>query len=235
MIRSIILAVYYLVAITAVGLIGIPLTFITRDITWMYRRAMACALFGVKMVGADIETIGRESFDHNATYIFMFNHVSNLDPPVVIPLIPRRTSVLLKKELFRIPILAQAMKMARFVPVDRRNRESAVNSVKAAVEVMREGVHMAVFPEGTRSPDGRLLPFKKGPFHLAMESGVPVLPVSIYGTEKMMGKGTMKIKPGKVTVVYHPPIDPKRFKDKESLMAATRAAIASGLPPEMQG
>lgn len=235
LIRSLILAVYYLVAITIVGIIGIPLTFITGDITWMYWRAMRCALFGVKMVGAEVETVGRDSFDHAGTYIYMFNHISNLDPPIVVPLIPRRTSVLVKKEVFRIPILSRAMRMAKFVPVDRRNRENAVNSVKAAVEVMREGVNMAVFPEGTRSPDAKLLPFKKGPFHLAMESGVSVLPVSIHGTEKMMGKGTLKIKPGKVTVVYHQPISPKDFKDKEGLMAATRAAIASGLPPEMRG
>lgn len=220
--------------IALIGPVGILWTFISGRVDWLYSRAMWAAFTGVRLIGVNVELRGYNDFDHAGTYIYMCNHVSNLDPPIVIPLIPRRTSVLVKKEVFRIPILAQAMRMARFVAVDRRNREAAIASIQAATEVMRAGINMAVFPEGTRSPDGKLQPFKKGPFHLAMESKVPVLPISIYGTETLMGKGTISIKKGTATLVFHAPIYPERFADREQLTAAVRTAIASGLPAEMR-
>ena len=98
----------------------------------------------------------------------------------------------------------------------------------------RKGLHITTFVEGTRSSDGRLLPFKKGPFYLAMETGAPCVPVSIYGTEKMMSKGSMRVKPGTAHIVFHLPLDPKRYATREELMAAVRAAIASGLPEWMR-
>ncbi len=162
----------------------------------------------------------------------MSNHVSNLDPPVLIPAIPGRCSVLVKKELFRIPILGTGMKVADLVPVDRSDREAAIESVNAAVGVLRQGLHMVVFPEGTRSDDGRLLPFKKGPFHLAMESGVPVIPVTLLGTFESWPKTRFALRPGTATVVFHPPIDPHSYADRDSLMKAVSDTIASALPPE---
>ncbi len=234
MIRTCVLVLFYLIMIPLIGPVGIIWTFLSGRVDWLYRMAMWGAYTGVRLIGVKVELRGYHDFDHAGTYIYMCNHVSNLDPPIVIPLIPRRTSVLVKKEVFRVPIMAQAMRMARFVAVDRRNREAAISSIQAATEVMRSGINMAIFPEGTRSPDGKLLPFKKGPFHLAMESKVPVLPISIFGTETMMGKGTLRIKPGTATLVFHPPIFPENFADREQLTEAVRNAIASGLPREMR-
>jgi 1-acyl-sn-glycerol-3-phosphate acyltransferase len=97
---------------------------------------------------------------------------------------------------------------------------------------MRHGVNMTIYPEGTRSPDGRLLPFKKGPFHLAAETGFPIVPVTILGTEKMMPKGSNIVRSGTATLVFHPPIDPKNFSSREALMEAVRDAINSALPAE---
>lgn len=234
MIRSAILALFYALAIATVGPVGIIYTFIVNDITWLYNTAMKIAHFGVRMIGVRMEVTGREQLDPNETYIFMFNHVSNLDPPLVIPLVPRRTSVLLKKELMNIPILSKAMRMAKFVPVDRSNRDAAIKSIERAVDVLKDGVHITIFPEGTRSWDGKLLPFKKGPFHLAMESGVKVVPVTVHGTEKLMPKGTSRIKPGVAYVVFHQAVDPKRFTSREDLTQAVRDAIESALPQEMR-
>jgi 1-acyl-sn-glycerol-3-phosphate acyltransferase len=124
--------------------------------------------------------------------------------------------------------------MARFVPVDRSNKEAAIASVERAIDVLRDGINLSIFPEGTRSRDGRLLPFKKGPFHLAMESGVDVLPVSVYGTEKMWPKGRLTIIPGVATVVFHSPISPKQFASREELTEAVRKKIESSLPQEMR-
>jgi 1-acyl-sn-glycerol-3-phosphate acyltransferase len=189
---------------------------------------------GLSIAGVRVEVEGLEQIDPDATYIFMCNHVSNLDPPILIPKLPRRTSVLVKKELFQVPILGRAMLMADLVPVDRRNREAAVNSMKEAEQVMARGLNMTVFPEGTRSRDGRLLPFKKGPFYLAMDSGIPIVPVTILGSELLMPKGSSTIHPGVVTLKFHAPISPTQFAEKEELIAAVRREIASALPPALR-
>jgi 1-acyl-sn-glycerol-3-phosphate acyltransferase len=165
----------------------------------------------------------------------MANHVSNVDPPMLAPLFPPpRASVLVKKEVFRIPVLARAMRMGSLVPVDRRNREAAIDSLHAAGEVLRSGISMMVFPEGTRSPDGRLLPFKKGPFFLAMETGVRVVPISILGTYEIMPKGSFAIRAGTATVIFHDPLDPAAFPSREALMEAVRQKIAAPLPQEQR-
>lgn len=234
MIRAIIWALFYLLMIPLIGIVGIPWTFITGRVDWMYNSAMWAAFTGAQLAGVKVAVQGLENFDNSGTYIYMCNHVSNLDPPLVVPMIPKRTSVLVKKELFRIPLLGKAMRMASFVPVDRSNREAAIASIQRATEVMQSGVNITVFPEGTRSPDGKLLPFKKGPFHLAMESGMPVIPMTIYGTETMMPKKTWKISSGTATLIFHPPILPRSFADREQLMEAVRAQIASALPQEMK-
>ncbi|HWK30934.1 MAG TPA: lysophospholipid acyltransferase family protein [Terriglobales bacterium] len=234
MIRSLILASWYALAIVTLGPVGIVHAFITNDISWLYWRAMWVANFGLRTIGVRIEVEGRDRFDPNGTYIYMLNHVSNLDPPLVIPLLPRRTSVLLKKELMKIPILSRAMKMAQFVPVDRSNREAAITSISRAVDVLRDGVNISIFPEGTRSRDGKLLPFKKGPFHLAIESGVDIIPVTIHGTEQMMPKGRNTIRPGVAHVIFHAPVSPKDHASREELTEAVRKVIESSLPAEMR-
>jgi 1-acyl-sn-glycerol-3-phosphate acyltransferase len=163
----------------------------------------------------------------------MSNHLSNLDPCVAIPPIPQRVSGLVKKGLMRMPLLGAALRLADFVPIDRDQRESAITSLTTAKSVLDRGLSLAIFPEGTRSRDGKLLPFKKGPFYLAYAAGVPVVPVSISGTEQMMRKGSARIFPGTATVTYHPPLDPAQFASREDLMAAVRSAIAASLPEWM--
>jgi 1-acyl-sn-glycerol-3-phosphate acyltransferase len=206
--------------------------FVSRNVEFMYRIATRLGITGVKLAGIRVETYGLERLEPDRNYIFLSNHVSNLDPPVLVPSIPGRCSVLVKKEVFRIPILGTAMHMADLVPVDRHNREAAIESVRAAVEVMQHKVHMVIFVEGTRSHDGRLLPFKKGPFHLAMEVGAPVVPVTILGTYESWPKGKIASKAGTAKVLFHPPIDPKTYADRDSLMTAVREIIASALPED---
>jgi 1-acyl-sn-glycerol-3-phosphate acyltransferase len=140
--------------------------------------------------------------------------------------------VLVKKELFRVPILGRAMRMASLVPVDRSNRDAAIASLRAAADVLAAGIPMTIYVEGTRSLDGRLLPFKKGPFYLAMESGVPVVPVTIVGTHYILPKRRFSIRQGEVTVVFHAPLDAKRFSDRDALLSAVHDSIESALPPE---
>jgi len=186
----------------------------------------------VRLTGVRVKTVGLDQLDPARTYIFMSNHISNLDPPITIPLIPRRTSVMVKKELFRFPILGQAMRIGSLVPVDRGNRDAGIESVRFAKKVVEQGLNMTIYVEGHRSFDGKLLPFKKGPFYLAIECGVPVVPVTITGTHELMPKGRFAIKPGTATVIFHTPIEPRDFGTRECLMEKVRVAIESGLPEE---
>jgi 1-acyl-sn-glycerol-3-phosphate acyltransferase len=164
----------------------------------------------------------------------MSNHTSNLDPPILLPLIPRRTSVMAKKELFSYPLLGEMMRIGALVPVDRGNRDAGIAAVRAAGEVIRHGINMTIYVEGKRSFDGKLLPFKKGPFYLAVECGVPVVPVTIVGTHELMPKARFRISPGTAKIIFHDPIEPAEFGTRECLMEKVRAAINQGLPPQYQ-
>jgi 1-acyl-sn-glycerol-3-phosphate acyltransferase len=124
------------------------------------------------------------------------------------------------------------MRMGSLVPVDRGNRDAGIESVRAAKQVVQQGLNMTIYVEGKRSFDGKLLPFKKGPFYLAIECGVPVVPVTITGTHYLMPKARFAIKPGVATVIFHPPIEPIDFGSRECLMEKVRAVIDSGLPQE---
>jgi len=232
MIRTIAMLVFWGVAAPFAALIGFPWTFITGDIRLLYRMFMFGAWNGVRLTGVRVETVGLDKLDLARNYIFMSNHVSNLDPPITIPLIPRRTSVMVKKELFSYPILGRAMRMGSLVPVDRGNRDAGIEAVRISKQVVKQGLNMTIYVEGHRSFDGKLLPFKKGPFYLAMECGVPVVPITITGTHYVMPKGRFATKPGVVTVIFHPPIEPKDFGSRECLMEKVRALIESGLPEE---
>ena len=235
MIYTIIMLAFWSVALPIAALIGFPWTFLTRDITVFFRMAMWGMKSGVWLAGVRIETEGLAGLDPSKTYIFMSNHTSNLDPPILLPLIPKRTSVMAKKELFRYPILGETMRIGQLVPVDRGNRDAGIAAVRAAAEVIRQGVNMTIYVEGKRSFDGKLLPFKKGPFYLAVECGVPVVPVTIVNTNVIMPKARFGISPGTARVIFHDPIAPGEFGGRDRLMERVWNVINESLPPEQQG
>jgi 1-acyl-sn-glycerol-3-phosphate acyltransferase len=234
LIRAILMLGFWAALLPFAALIGFPWTLITGDVRLLYRIGMWGSFTGIRIAGARVHTSGVEKIDPARTYIFMSNHVSNLDPPITLPLIPRRTSVMAKKELFSYPILGKTMRLGSLVPVDRKNRDAGISAVRAAAQVIRDGINMTIYIEGGRSFDGRLLKFKKGPFYLAEECQVPVVPVTISGTHELMPKGRFSIKPGRVDVIFHDPIEPRDFGSREELMAKVRRAINSGLPVEFQ-
>jgi len=226
----------YLILGFPAALIGLPWTLLRGDISFLYRWAMWIANIGLKIGGIRIDVTGRKQLDPQQHYIFMSNHVSNLDPPVLLPLLPGRTSVFLKRSLMKIPLLGYAMRLGNFIPVDRDGSvESAKQSVETGRQVLDSGLHVTTFVEGTRSRDGRLLPFKKGPFYLAMETGAPVVPISIWGTEGMMKKGSLRITPGTAHVAFHAPLWPRDYATREDLLFAVRESITSSLPEWMHG
>lgn len=226
------LLVYLLLGAPA-ALIGIPWTLLRRDFGFMYRIGMATVALGPRAAGIRVRVRGLEHLWPGTHYIFLSNHVSNLDATVLLPAIPGMTSVVLKQQLMKIPLLGTAMRLGKFVPVARgHSREEATRSVAAAAEALRSGLHIMMFPEGTRSPDGALLPFKKGAFFLATETGAPIAPVILGGTAKMMRKGSLRITPGLATVTFLPPVDPAQFATREDLMAAVRRRMEEALEEE---
>jgi 1-acyl-sn-glycerol-3-phosphate acyltransferase len=234
MIQTIIMLAFWAVMLPVAAVVCFPWVLITGDIRLLYRVGMWSGRTGVRLAGVRVQMIGLEQLDPSRTYIFMANHVSNIDPPLLAPRIPGRTSIMAKQELFKIPILGKAMRMASLIPVNRGDRDAGIAAVRAATEVVKQGIHMMIYVEGHRSFDGKLLPFKKGPFYLAEECRVPVVPITIAGTHYVMPKRRFSIKPGVVTLIFHKPIEPEEFGSREELMEKVRAVINGGLPEEYQ-
>jgi 1-acyl-sn-glycerol-3-phosphate acyltransferase len=236
MIISLVVFLVILVLSIPSALVFVPLAVVTGNAGPLYAVACFIVRTGFRVAGIRVRIEGRDRVPAGRACIFMANHVSNLDPPGLISRIPGRTAAFSKRSVFNIPVFGYCMKLGEFIPVDRSgSAATAQQSVAAAVRVLKKGLHITTFVEGTRSRDGRILPFKKGPFYLAMESGAPCIPVSIYGTETLMARGSFGIKPGTAYFVFHDPIDPADFATREDLMQAVRAAIASGLPEWMRG
>jgi 1-acyl-sn-glycerol-3-phosphate acyltransferase len=232
--RTLLMLGFWTVSLPVAALLGFPWTYLTKDINFLYNTCMHAMWTGVRLAGVKVRTVGLDKLDPARTYIFMSNHISNLDPPITLPLIPRRSSVMVKKELFKIPILRQIMLIGSLVPVDRGNRDAGISALRDAVRALDQGLNMTIYVEGKRSFDGKLLPFKKGPFYLAEECKVAVVPITISGTEAVMPKAHFGIRPGTVTVQFHDPIEPSDFGERDCLMARVRAVINSGLPTAMQ-
>jgi 1-acyl-sn-glycerol-3-phosphate acyltransferase len=218
------------------SIILIPFTLITGNVDPLYATGCFIVSLAIRAAGIRIVVDGREHIPAGQACIFMANHVSNLDPPALLPNLPGRTSVFIKRSLLKIPIIGYAFKLGGFIAVNRDGQvETAQLAVADARNVLAGGLHITTFIEGTRSHDGRLLPFKKGPFYLAKESGALCIPVSIYGTEKILPWGSTRIHPGIAHVVFNEAIDPAAYATRDELSDAVREAIASSLPEWMRG
>jgi 1-acyl-sn-glycerol-3-phosphate acyltransferase len=235
MIRTIFLVTYVGLAIAIVLPFFILYSWITGSPEAMYEMAMKTLRSGLWIVGIRVRVEGAENIP-NRTCVFASNHVSNIDPVALVPFIPRRVAILAKKQVFRIPILATGMRMCQIVPVDRDDKEAAASSVNKAIQYVRGGTSFLVYPEGTRSPDGRLRAFKSGTFVMAIEAGVPVVPVSLIGTQRLMRKGDSSLRPGGVTVRFGPAVDSAdyKFERREALRERVRDLVAAGLPEEQR-
>jgi 1-acyl-sn-glycerol-3-phosphate acyltransferase len=235
MIRTLLLALYFALAIVLALPCLILWSVIVGNPELMYSLAMKVVRFGNRIAGIRVRVENLENIPPGPC-LFTSNHVSNVDPLAFIPAIPRRVAILIKQELFRIPILSTGMRRAQFVPVDRSDREAAAASIDVAARTLKNGVSFAIFAEGTRSPDGRMRPFKRGAFTVAIAAGVPIVPVSISGTQRVMKKGSWFIRPGEVVVRFGAPVESSsyKFEQRFELLARVEAIVAAGLPPEQQ-
>jgi 1-acyl-sn-glycerol-3-phosphate acyltransferase len=208
---------------------------ISGNPTWMYNVFNQALRTTLWIAGIHVHVDGLSNVPPGVC-VFAANHCSNLDPVALTPQIPKRVALLAKKEVFRIPILSKAIRLAGLIPVDRGNKETASESVDAAVESLKDGLSFCVYPEGTRSRDGRLLPFKRGTFLMAIRAGVPVVPISLAGTQNLLRKGDWRLYPGEVTVKFGVPVDASKYSldQRQELLDAVHDAVAAGLPPDQK-
>lgn len=235
MLVSFVVFITILVLAVPSAIIFFPFTLITGNVGPLYAVGSWIARVAIRVAGVRIQVQGRENIPSGRACIFMANHISYLDAPALMTNLPGRTVVFLKRELMKIPILGYAFKLARFIPVERTGDAAIAQlAVQEAQRVIASGLHITTFVEGMRSPDGRMMPFKKGPFYLAKASGALCIPISIFGSEKILPVDSKRIHPGTVHIIFHPPIDPADYATREELSDAVRAAIASGLPEWMR-
>ena len=181
--------------------------------------------------GIKLEVTGLENVEPDESYILIANHQSHMDIPVLTWGLPIPQRIIAKKELFKIPFLGWGMKAVGMLSIDRSNRKQSFETLKEAEEIIKTyRLSILAFPEGTRSDDGNIHPFKKGPFVLAINTGLPLLPVSVSGTRKIVPKGKISLRAGRVKVHIHPPVATKNLNlgDRNKLVEKVQSIIEKG-------
>jgi len=231
MLRGLLSAATFIVSTTVLGLLAIVAAGVTGRPNIVMRLGRLWSRLQFLVMGIRPTYRGLEHASGTAPRIFLANHLSALDIWALTAAVPVTTRFVSKRSVFWIPVLGQAMAVAGFVPIDRKDRRRAVESLAKAAERIGGGASVILFPEGTRSRDGRLAPFKKGAFHLALRAGVPVVPVAISGTGKVVRPRSMVVTPGPVNVTFESPIEVAPFlpDDVEGLSARVRGAIVAHL------
>jgi len=233
MIRSLYVIVLTFAYILVTGPPILLIAWIAKRGDWVFRVGRVGARLAVWLGGVKLKVQGLEKIPPGTAVVFMANHQSNYDPPALIAVLPVLT-VMVKKEFFRVPILGRAMLACYMIPVDRKSPEAARRAVDKAVETVRAGHSMLVFPEGTRSRDGRVQNFKRGVFMMALEAGAPIVPISISDSRKIMRKGNSAIHPGTVRITVHAPVATQgcTAEDQPRIINEVRRAIILGLTEE---
>jgi 1-acyl-sn-glycerol-3-phosphate acyltransferase len=227
--------IFLLIIYVSITLLLIPVLFFcylfksSQPLIWAGKQAVR---IGPRILGVRIEVTGVDVIEKNKPYIFMSNHLSFLDGPMLFWVIPQPVRVILKKEVFKIPVIGMGMRQVGFVPVDRKGIRGGKRSIDHAARLIKEkGYSFLIFPEGTRSRDGKIQKFRRGGFFLAVSSQAPIVPISIQGTFELMPKGSFFVKKGALKVVFHPPVPVpgSPTDDINSFMDKVKRNIQSGL------
>ncbi len=202
-----------LVLITVIGAIIVMAVGLFRPYSpinqWVMKTWSRLVLW---FAGVRVSVQGLEHVNPRESYIIVANHQSHFDIPVVVGYLPLKMTIISKKELFKIPFFGWGMKAAGVLKVDRSNRHQAIATLKEAERILRENhISLLAFPEGTRSRDGKIHRFKKGPFMVALQTGLPILPVTLVGTYNILPPKTLNLNPGVVRMIIHPPVDSTQF------------------------
>ena len=202
-------------------------------IVWIGRRWIGW-IFAASRI--EVEAEGLEHVRATPRAVYMSNHQSVLDIGAIIETLPVSWRFVAKKELTYVPFFGWALALSDQIVIDRGNRRRSVESLRRAAERVRAGANVIIFPEGTRSPDGSLQPFKSGGFHLALDAGVPVIPVTVSGTFRLTPKRSLRVLSGRVKVVYGAPIPTAGLgtRDREALKRRVASAIEAGYDADLQ-
>ncbi len=235
MLRTLFIGVFLSLYILLVGPPLLVYTLITKNPDPVYWAGVKGVLFFVRAVGVRICVRGLERIPRGVC-LFVANHTSSADAPAVVGAIPRRIAILLKESLFKWPIAGQAFTLAHFIPVNRGTRDSAIASVEKATEALKAGQSFLIYPEGTRSSDGRLQEFKKGAVMMAIKAGVPIVPMVCSGAHRVMEKRSLVIHPGEILVEFLQPIDASKYslEERDVLNEHVHQVMAAGLPPDQR-
>jgi len=231
MFRSLIIvsAALGVTALTAVAIVFINVFSTAEKLS----RRIGCrwAKVLLSLSGVKIKIIGAENIAFGKPQVIMANHQSDFDILICMAGIPTDFIWTAKKELFRIPVFGKALRVSGFIEIDRQDHEKAIKNLEQAAGKLQEGISVATFPEGTRSRDGKLLPFKQGMFYVAIQTGIPIVPVSIIGSGKIMSKKSWQVNRGEIIMVIDKPIDVSGYTiaTRAALMEKVRDVIAANL------
>lgn len=222
-VAGLLMLVVALPALVILWLIGKPM--------WLHPLGRWGAGLWLMASGSSVSVIDRAQLDAGKTYVFAANHRSYLDTATLFFYTGKKIGLVAKRELLKVPVLGQGMGFVNIIAIDRTNPERALSSMEKAREVVKNGYSFGVFVEGTRAMPGELLPFKKGAFHLALQTGTDIVPVAIKNTDHLMKKRTGTAFPGTIEMVLLPPIETagKTADDVMELLLATRRAIVDEL------
>ena len=232
MIRATLVYLFVGTFIVLLGPIGILWASISGNTAIINHLARLCVRAAGLLCGVRVTIRGAEKIKPGVTYVFLSNHQGNFDGPVLVHAIPRDWSALIKKEMMRLPVFSLVLKKVQFVPIERTNAKDAHAGIELGATLLTQGKSFVAFPEGTRSRDGRLGEFKKGVFLMAINAQTPIIPITILNSAKINPPGKYAIRPGRVEVLFHDPIQTVGMttEDRNRLVQLTRDAIASALP-----
>ena len=228
------LATYVAVSLYVL-LLGPPFLLValaTGNALTLYQVALGGVRLGLWLSGIRVQVRNPENIQRDRAAVYAVNHASNVEPPILYETLSElfpRLRILYKAELRKLPILVRAFDLAGFVPLERGNRDQSLPAIERAAAALREGNSFLIFPEGTRSRTGELLPFKKGGFIMAVKGQAPIVPVAIVGARDAMRKGSLIIRPVRVTVSFGAPVPTTglTLEDREPLISAVRGAVAT--------
>jgi len=235
MLRTLFIGVFLPLYILLLGPPLLVYTLITKNPDPLYWAGVKGVMFFVRAVGVRVRVVGLDRIPPGVC-LFAANHTSAADAPAVVGAIPRRIAILLKESLYKWPIVGQVFWSAKFIPVNRADRASAIASVEKATDALKGGQSFLIYPEGTRSPDGRLQEFKKGAVVMAIKAGVPIVPMVCSGAHRVMRKKSLIVHPGEIVVEFLPPIDATNysFEQRDELNKVVHDAMAAALPEDQR-
>ena len=225
--HTLVIGIWTLLVTLGLGILAISTAFFSKTGNLPHKVAQLWARQLLYVGGIRVTIVGMEHLEPGASYIFMANHQSNFDIPVLLGRLPAQFRWLAKAELFKIPVFGHSMRGCGYISIDRSNRKRAFASLALAAETIRGGTSVMIFPEGTRSSDGKIKGFKKGGFVLSVDAGVPIVPILLDGTFDIMPKGSLVIRRRPVTMTIYPPIETADYtrKTKDQLIEKVRRTM----------